>query len=74
MKSNFEQSDQYEPKVIAEEIDETLAELDALLFEDRFQSEEEKNTYLRKLYGLLAASNNNRVREMIHYIESEYSK
>ncbi|MBP6881493.1 MAG: hypothetical protein KBC35_02600 [Candidatus Pacebacteria bacterium] len=74
MKNNFEQSDQYEPKVIAEEIDETLAELDALLLEDRFQSEEEKNSYLRKLYGLLSASNNDRVREMIRYIETEYKK
>lgn len=74
MTSHFEHNEQFEPKVIAEEIDETLAEIDALLLEDRFQSEEEKEMYLRKLYGLLAATNNGRVREMIHYIENEYGK
>lgn len=74
MTSHFERNEQFEPKVIAEEIDETLAEIDALLLDDRFQSEEEKEMYLRKLYGLLAATNNRRVREMIHYIENEYGK
>jgi hypothetical protein len=55
-------------------MDAFLVELDAFLLEDRFESEEEKDMYLRKLYGYLAATNNPRVREMIHYIEAEYRK
>jgi len=68
----YERGEQYEPKIIAEEMDELLDELDAFLLEDRFQSEEEKNMYLQKLYGFLAATNNPRVRDMIRYIEGEY--
>lgn len=55
-------------------MDAFLGELDAFLSEGRFQSEEEKNEYLHKLYGYLAATNNPRVQDMIRYIETEYGQ
>lgn len=72
MTNHFERGEHLESATILEEIDALLAEIDALLIEGRFQSEEEKDMYLRKLYLLNAASNNDKVREMIHYIETEY--
>ncbi len=74
MVNHFERGEHLESKIIQEEIDALLAEIDALLIEGRFQSEEEKELYLGKLYGLYAASNNDQVREMIRYIETEYSE
>jgi hypothetical protein len=73
MTNHFERGEHLESATILEEIDVLLAEIDALLIDGRFQSEEEKELYLGKLYGLYAASNNDKVRDMIHYIETEYA-
>ena len=72
MAENFKPNEQREPIVIAEEIGSLLNEIDELLIEGRFQSVEEKDLYLRKLHAFLLISNNDRVREMIKYIETAY--
>jgi hypothetical protein len=53
-------------------VEQLLDEVDSLLSEGRFQSIEEKDLYLRKLYGLRAVSNDNRIQDLIRYIETEY--
>ncbi|MCB9814893.1 hypothetical protein H6784_05830 [Candidatus Nomurabacteria bacterium] len=72
MAEHFKPNENQEPLVITEEIDNLLNEIDGLLADGRFQSEEEKNFYLRKLHAFLLISNNAQVREMINYIEAEY--
>ncbi len=67
MPEQFEQ-----PPIITEQVERLLDEVDALLSEGRFQSIEEKDLYLRKLYGLRAVSNDKRIQELIRYIETEY--
>jgi len=67
MPEQFEQ-----PPIITEQVEQLLDEVDALLSEGRFQSIEEKDLYLRKLYGLRAVSNDKRIQDLIRYIETEY--
>jgi hypothetical protein len=67
MPEQFEQ-----PPIIIEQVEQLLDEVDSLLSEGRFQSIEEKDLYLRKLYGLRAVSNDNRIQDLIRYIETEY--
>jgi hypothetical protein len=45
-----------------------------MLQDGPFQSKEEKDYYIRKLYTLLGATNNPHVRDMIRYIEKQYGK
>ncbi|MEN9922082.1 MAG: hypothetical protein RL097_358 [Candidatus Parcubacteria bacterium] len=67
MPEQFEQ-----PPIIIEQVEQLLDEVDSLLSEGRFQSIEEKDLYLRKLYGLRAVSNDKRIQDLIRYIETEY--
>lgn len=67
MPEQFEQ-----PPIITEQVEQLLDEVDSLLSEGRFQSIEEKDLYLRKLYGLRAVSNDKRIQDLIRYIETEY--
>jgi hypothetical protein len=67
MPEQFEQ-----PPIITEQVEQLLSEVDSLLSEGRFQSIDEKDLYLRKLYGLRAVSNDKRIQDLIRYIETEY--
>jgi hypothetical protein len=67
MPEQFEQ-----PTIITEQVEQLLDEVDSLLSEGRFQSIEEKDLNLRKLYGLRAVSNDKRIQDLIRYIETEY--
>jgi hypothetical protein len=67
MPEQFEQ-----PPIIIEQVEQLLDEVDSLLSEGRFQSIEEKDLNLRKLYGLRAVSNDKRIQDLIRYIETEY--
>jgi hypothetical protein len=61
---------------VEEVVDDAVHEVEARLLENegKFQSTEEKDGYLRKLYAALAVSNNAYVRDLIKYIEEWYGK
>lgn len=73
MKNNFENPNNNDIKSPEQIVDEAILEIDAILDKDGFQSEEEKNYYLRKLYGVLAINNSQKVRDRIKYIEDQYN-
>ncbi len=73
MTYNFENSRNNDTKSPEQIVDELILEVDALLAKEEFQSEEEKNYYLRKLYGALAINNDPNVRDRIKYIEERYN-
>lgn len=71
---SYRKGGNFEPKNVTESIDTLLDEIHAILDTGPFQSEEEKDMYLHKLYSLLAASNNTRVHDMIQYIRENYGE
>ena len=72
MIDQFEQGKLPTPEIIKRQINETIDKTKTFLEEGMFESKEERDLYLRELYGLLAASNDDEVRELIHDIESRY--